>query len=66
MRAAEYRSLIEAHIQAMIDLLDGIDDDPDFEIDPDIEDESDLDLAPISLQSVDRVRPKHVTMRRAA
>lgn len=42
---------------AMLDALDG---------DPDAEPETDLDINPVSLQAVDRVPAKRITMRRAA
>lgn len=54
------RPEIEDLIEQLIALVDHIDGDPDAEV------ETDFDLNPISLQGVDRVPPKRITMRRAA
>jgi len=47
-------------IDQAIAILDALDGDPDAEI------ETDLDINPISLQAVDRVPAKRITMRRTA
>lgn len=47
-------------IERAIAMLDQVDGDADFKI------ETDQDLNPVSLQAVDRVPAKRVTMRRAA
>lgn len=60
MTQSNLRRSIEDWIEHAIKLLDQIDGDPDDEI------ETDFDINPISLQSTDRVQPKHVTMRSAA
>ena len=60
MTASEIRRRVEDHIEALIALLDQIDGDPDFEL------ETDFDINPITLQGVNRVPPKRITMRRAA
>lgn len=60
MTRAQIRHRAEALIEQLIDLLDAIDGDPDAEI------ETDFDINPISLQAVDRLPPKRITMRRAA
>lgn len=60
MTRSQLRLRATAMIEELIDLLDALDGDPDFEI------ETDLDLNPISLQSADRVPVKRISMRRAA
>lgn len=60
MTTSDIRRRVEDHIEVLIALLDAIDGDPDFER------ETDFDINPISLQGVDRVPPKRITMRRAA
>ena len=60
MMRSDIRRQAEDLIERLIDLLDAIDGDPDFEL------ETDFDINPITLQGVDRVPPKRITMRRAA
>lgn len=60
MTRSDIRRQAEDLIERLIDLLDAIDGDPDFEL------ETDFDINPISLQGVSRVPPKHITMRRVA
>lgn len=60
MTRTELRQRAEDLIEQLIAFVDQIDGDPDDEI------ETDFDLNPISLQGVDRVPPKRITMRRVA
>lgn len=60
MTRPEIRARAADLIEQLIAIIDEIDGDPDAEI------ETDFDLNPISLQGVDRVPPKRITMRRAA
>lgn len=60
MTRPEIRQRAEDLVEQLIDILDLLDGDPHAEI------ETDVDLNPISLQGVDRVPPKRITMRRGA
>ncbi|MBN9333271.1 hypothetical protein [Devosia sp.] len=60
MTRSEIRQRAEDLIEQLIALVDQIDGDPEAEI------ETDFDLNPISLQGVDRVPAKNITMRRVA
>lgn len=60
MTRSEIRQRAEDLIEQLIAFVDQIDGDPEAEI------ETDFDLNPISLQGVDRVPPKRITVRRAA
>jgi len=60
MTRANLRRQIEDWIERAIETLDAIDGDPDAEL------ETDFDINPISLQAVDRVPAKRITIRRAA
>jgi len=60
MKRRDIRQRLENLIERAIDALDALDGDPDAEL------ETDFDLNPVSLQSVDRVPAKRITMRRAA
>jgi hypothetical protein len=60
MTRSEIRRRAEDLIERLIDLVDELDGDPDAEI------ETDPDLSPISLQGMDRVPPKRVTLLRTA
>jgi len=60
MTRHELRRRAEDWIHHLIGLLDEIDGDPDLEV------ETDLDINPVSLQSVDRRPVKRVNLRRAA
>lgn len=59
-QAPDCRAILEETAEAAISMLDQIDGDPDAEI------ETDFDLNPTSLQGVDRVPPRRITVRRAA
>lgn len=54
------RERLSSIIDQAIAMLDALDGDPDAEI------ETDLDINPLSLQAVDRIPAKRITMRRTA
>lgn len=60
MTRANFRRRLEDWIERAIDALDALDGDPDAEV------ETDFDINPTSLQSVDRVPPRRIALRRAA
>ena len=60
MTRAQLRQRLEDLIECAIEMLDQIDGDVDLEV------ETDLNINPVSLQSVDRVPAKRITTRRAA
>lgn len=60
MNGLTIRQRLEDLIERAIEMLDQIDGDADLEL------ETDFDINPISLQAVDRVPAKRVSMRRAA
>ncbi|MET3925972.1 hypothetical protein [Devosia sp. 2618] len=66
MKHSDLRQRAAAMIEELIDLLDALDGDPDFEIGHDAELETDLNISPISLQSVNLVAAKRISVRRVA
>ncbi|UXN74472.1 hypothetical protein N8D56_04845 [Devosia sp. A8/3-2] len=59
MTRSQLRQRTAAMIEELIDLLDQLDGDPDDEL------ETDLDINPVSLQSVERRPVRHITQRAA-